>query len=634
MIFPLTRAHLTALIAYILFTVSIFIDIRLAPIPLILFIAVCVAASFFPRPGYYLPVVSGGKREGNGVALTFDDGPDPRVTPLLLDLLDLHGVTATFFVTGAKAERHPDIVREIIARGHTVGNHSFGHSPRLMLKGREELRRELEAAQLLFKEMGVVPLAFRPPYGITGPRLWRVLLELGLFCVGPGCRGCAKRGHIAGAAERLLDKVAPGDILTLPDTVPEQGVELLLKEVATLMDGIHGKGLEIVSLGRLIGRETMLRPESGCGTRPVELFYNDLAPAYDLEQFSTAVSMSKRKEYELFLARLPALCTGTERVLEIGAGTGIFTIPLARRCREVVAVDISRNMLALLEKKAAVDGLDNIRTLLCDAETIPLDGTFSLICAFASLEYMSDLPALVQRLARHIEPEGTIYFITARRSFLRFFVQLGNAMRQGIWLKARGRREIRRILGDAGFAQVDISTHLFKVWHWGGMLMEVAGRRSARREAPAQVAAGPAAPLRTLLLAPLWRPGRPLSPLVECAAAQGLPVLLVEAGGDDGEAAACALPVERLRLAPGAGERDALWAAAALAKEKGYGALLILDEDAEIEPADLRLLLDTACGSWPAIMLGTGGSGAGARGGGLSAFLARLECGQAIPDTG
>jgi ubiquinone/menaquinone biosynthesis C-methylase UbiE len=214
-------------------------------------------------------------------------------------------------------------------------------------------------------------------------------------------------------------------------------------------------------------------------SKSVEIFYNDLASTYDHEQFQTAVSMSKSKEYELFSARLPELFAGAGRVLEIGAGTGIFTIPIARHCREVVAVDISRNMLGLLEKKAAGEGVNNIRTILCDVEKSQPEGTFSVICAFASFEYMADLPELLRSLARHLEPGGVIYFITARRSFLRFFTQLGNAVRQRMWLKAHSRSEIRGILQAAGCERIEINSHLFKLFRYGGMLLEVVARRAA-----------------------------------------------------------------------------------------------------------------------------------------------------------
>jgi peptidoglycan-N-acetylglucosamine deacetylase len=214
-------------------------------------------------------------------------------------------------------------------------------------------------------------------------------------------------------------------------------------------------------------------------SKSVELFYNDLAPTYDHEQFQTAVSMSKRKEYELFSARLPELFDGSGRVLEIGAGTEIFTTPIARHCREVVAVDISRNMLGLLEKKAAGEGVTNIRTILCDVEKSPPEGTFSVICAFASFEYIADLPGLLVSLARHLEPGGVIYFITARRSFLRFFTQLGNAVRQRMWLKAHSRSQIKGMLQAAGCERIEINSHLFKLFRYGGMLLEVVARRAA-----------------------------------------------------------------------------------------------------------------------------------------------------------
>jgi len=235
----------------------------------------------------------------------------------------------------------------------------------------------------------------------------------------------------------------------------------------------------------LTERETMFHAETGSRLKTVQLFYDDLAPNYDHEQFQTAVSMSKRKEYELFSSRLPELFAGAGRVLEIGAGTGIFTLPIARHCREVVAVDISRNMLEILEKKAAHEGVANIRTVICDVEKSAPDGTFSVICAFASLEYMVDVPGLLRRLAQHLEPGGVIYFITARRSFLRFFIQFGNAVRQRLWLKSHSPWEIREMLRTAGCEQIEIQSHLFKVFRCGGMLLEVVARRTAGADSSA-----------------------------------------------------------------------------------------------------------------------------------------------------
>jgi predicted TPR repeat methyltransferase len=135
-------------------------------------------------------------------------------------------------------------------------------------------------------------------------------------------------------------------------------------------------------------------------------------------------------------------------------------------------------MLELLEKKAAGEGVTNIRTILCDVEKSLPEGTFSVICAFASFEYIADLPRLFVSLSHHLEPGGVIYFITARRSFLRFFIQLGNAVRQRMWLKAHSRSEIRGMLQAAGCEQIEINSHLFKVFRYGGMLLEVVARRT------------------------------------------------------------------------------------------------------------------------------------------------------------
>jgi len=476
---PLSPAHVAGFAAFHLYVILLFVDIRLSPIPLIAFLLATVIAPFLPRVGFFLPIVGRGKPGEKGVAITFDDGPDPEVTPLLLDLLDRHSVPATFFVTGERAARYPAIVREILSRGHTIGNHSYHHFPFLMLKGIRILRREIESTQSLLAGFGVVPLAFRPPAGITNPPLRRVLLEQGMYCINYSCRaldiGNRRIGRISG---NVLKTATPGDIIALHDIAPlHDRTERLLAEFDTLLSGLKEKGLGVVPLDRLIGREVMRRAGSPGGMHPAALFYDRLAADYDREQFCSPVSIARRTEYALFEARLPSLLSPSDRVLEIGAGTGIFTLPIARRCREVTAVDISESMLEILKGKAAGEGLGNIRTIAGNAETIDLEGPYTVACAFSSLEYLADLRAFFHRLADHIEPGGTVYFIAARRSLFRLFAQVGNAMRQGMWLKAHSRREIEALLSASGFEQIRIGSHLFKSWVSGGILLEGIARR-------------------------------------------------------------------------------------------------------------------------------------------------------------
>src|SRR5208283_3266583 len=126
-------AQVTGIIFLAVATTVFFINTLLAAAVALFCILLCVVASFFPRINFFLPVTSRGNTEQNLVALTFDDGPAQPTTRQIMDLLDKYSVKATFFVSGANALSHPEIIREIIARGHTIGNHSFHHNPFVML---------------------------------------------------------------------------------------------------------------------------------------------------------------------------------------------------------------------------------------------------------------------------------------------------------------------------------------------------------------------------------------------------------------------------------------------------------------------------------------------------------------------
>jgi peptidoglycan/xylan/chitin deacetylase (PgdA/CDA1 family)/SAM-dependent methyltransferase len=472
---PLSVAHLAGLSAFQLAFVLLFVDVRLSALPLLAYVLVCMAAPFFPRFGFFLPIVSRGGRKQPWVALSFDDGPDPEVTPRVLDLLDRHGVKAVFFMIGAKAEANPDLVREVLARGHDVGNHSWHHHPFLMLEGTGTLRRELTRAQDIFQGFGIQPRAFRPPVGITSSRLWSVLLDHGMFCMNFSCRAPdLGNRRLARLAQRILGKVRAGDLILLHDVKPPSApVETLLAELEDLLQGLKAKGLEVVPPAKLVGRSLMRRRSS---RGAAEDFYDDLAEGYDEEQFGTRVAMSRTLEQRLFRQAWPRLGAKAGEVLEIGAGTGIFTLEMAPGSRAVHAVDLSGNMLRRLEEKAARAGLENIRTTEGNAERMELQGPYSLLCSFLVFEYFEDLPGFLKRLAPHMEPGARLYFITARRSFFRFWTQVGNALRQGLWLRARSRREVERMLRDAGVEPVRIEGHLLKILFSGGMLLEVEGR--------------------------------------------------------------------------------------------------------------------------------------------------------------
>jgi peptidoglycan/xylan/chitin deacetylase (PgdA/CDA1 family) len=237
-----------------------FIEPLLAAALLLAYVLFCVAACFFPQTCFLGPVIHRGRRGKNQVALTFDDGPSPATTPAILDALDRHRAPATFFVSGVNAEKEPGLMAEILRRGHAVGNHTYRHDPLVMLKGYRTLYREIRDAAEALRRLGIDAQAFRPPVGIVNPGLFPILDELGLFCVTFNRRARdAGNIRVRRLAQKILGRVADGDIILLHDVKPRRPEDeaLLAREIEKILAGIDERGLDIVPLAELIGREMM-----------------------------------------------------------------------------------------------------------------------------------------------------------------------------------------------------------------------------------------------------------------------------------------------------------------------------------------------------------------------------------------
>lgn len=203
--------------------VLFFLQPALAVIPLAIFLLVCFGAPFFPRSSFFLPVISHADPETEGITLTFDDGPSPASTPILLDLLARHQLPATFFVVGENAARHPELIAAILAGGHTIGNHSLRHDYFLMLRTPKTLQSDIRATQVILAKSGVIPLVFRPPIGIIGPRLGKVLARENLRAVTYSCRALDRGNRdIRNLADRILRRLQLGAIVMLHDLPPLQ----------------------------------------------------------------------------------------------------------------------------------------------------------------------------------------------------------------------------------------------------------------------------------------------------------------------------------------------------------------------------------------------------------------------------
>lgn len=197
-----------------------------------------------------LPATSAARGE---VAITFDDGPDPEVTPRVLEILDRHQAKATFFVVGRKAAAHPDIIRTMVARGHRVENHSFRHANTFAFHGTGGMAREIEAAQLAIGALtGQAPEYFRAPMGIRNPFLEPALARLGLQLVSWTRRGYdAVNGNAAAVLRRLTRGLAAGDVLVLHDGSAARtadGQPVVLVVLPQLLEKIRAAGLTAVAL--------------------------------------------------------------------------------------------------------------------------------------------------------------------------------------------------------------------------------------------------------------------------------------------------------------------------------------------------------------------------------------------------
>jgi peptidoglycan/xylan/chitin deacetylase (PgdA/CDA1 family) len=153
-----------------------------------------------------------------GLALTFDDGPNPAVTPILLDLLDQYDARATFFLIGRHVRACPELAAEIVRRGHSVGNHTDTH-PNLLWQSRAQIRNELErCAAAIIDATGRRPPIMRPPYGYRSPQVHAAARDADLDP--PIMWSWSGRDWTPQPVETLihrLRRVAPGDIVLLHD---------------------------------------------------------------------------------------------------------------------------------------------------------------------------------------------------------------------------------------------------------------------------------------------------------------------------------------------------------------------------------------------------------------------------------
>jgi peptidoglycan/xylan/chitin deacetylase (PgdA/CDA1 family) len=187
------------------------------------------------------------------VAITIDDGPDPQVTPLALDILDAHAARATFFCLGEGVMRHAPLAREILARGHEIGNHSYRHLKRFSLLGPAGVSDEvMRAQQAIRATTGYQARFFRAPAGLRNVFLEPVLAHHNLRLVSWTRRGF---DTLNGDATQVLARLTPGlrggDILLLHDAHAARsaaGAPVIVEVLPRLLAALAQENLAAVTL--------------------------------------------------------------------------------------------------------------------------------------------------------------------------------------------------------------------------------------------------------------------------------------------------------------------------------------------------------------------------------------------------
>lgn len=185
------------------------------------------------------------------VAITFDDGPDPRYTPKILDTLEKYDAKATFFIVGESALKNKEIVNRAIADGDEIENHTYTHPEMANLTDKQMLDEIDKNQRALEKNFSIEPIYFRPPKGVCTESLVRTLMKRNMRTVlWSMCFEHKAEPDPEQRAKTLISKIKPGNIILAHDgrlnrTKTVKGMTYLIK-------GLKEKGYKFVTLKELL----------------------------------------------------------------------------------------------------------------------------------------------------------------------------------------------------------------------------------------------------------------------------------------------------------------------------------------------------------------------------------------------
>jgi peptidoglycan-N-acetylglucosamine deacetylase len=249
----MTRFHIALVCAVLLGALALALgSVVMFIVVLAVFLALIGLGVVFPQMRFFGPFVCCGSASRPCVALTFDDGPDVASTPALLDVLKEARVEAAFFGVGKRVVANQEVAARIVREGHLLENHSYAHSNATNFFTVARLRAELMQAQAAIEHAtGVAPHWFRPPMGLSNPRVFRAARDLNLGVVGWTARGLDTRlTDPQRIVARIVHRLKPGAIVLLHDgNIP---APRLVATVKLLLDSLRKRGYEVVRLDRML----------------------------------------------------------------------------------------------------------------------------------------------------------------------------------------------------------------------------------------------------------------------------------------------------------------------------------------------------------------------------------------------
>jgi len=212
------------------------------------YILLIVIGTFSIRQNFYFKSLNSADTSKKEIALTFDDGPHPDITPEVLNLLDAYAVKATFFCIGKQVDNNKEIVKEADKRGHVIGNHSYYHGHLFDLQSSVKMTHELnQTRNSIYHAIGKMANLFRPPFGVTNPLLKIAVNNANLISIGWSIRSFDTNRSQEYVISRLKKNIHPGAIILLHDTR-----EKVIPILTAFLPWLQQNGYQVVSIEKLL----------------------------------------------------------------------------------------------------------------------------------------------------------------------------------------------------------------------------------------------------------------------------------------------------------------------------------------------------------------------------------------------